>query len=305
MSDTNWLYSRRTARREIKERAIAGTLFLSAAVSIFVTIAIVVVIAIEGLNFFSEVRLSQFFLDTEWTPLFHEKHFGIWPLINGTLLVAAVALVVALPLGLLIAIYLSEFASTRTRSFVKPILEIFAGIPTVVYGYFALLFLTPYLQKVLPDLGAFNALSPGIMMGFMILPMVASLSEDALYAVPRSLKDGAYALGSSKLQMIFGVLVPSALGGIVASFILAMSRAVGETMIVTIAAGQQPKLSLDPTESVATMTAYIVQVSLGDTPHGSVEYYSIFVVGGMLFLITLFLNFLSFKIRDKFSLSFR
>jgi len=283
-----------------KEKLIEGLLFCCALLSVVVTASIVLVISVEAISFFREVSFSQFFLDTEWTPLFYEKRFGIWPLINGTLMIAAIAMSVALPAGLLIAIYLSEFASLRTRKIVKPILEVLAGVPTVVYGYFALLFVTPFLQNILPELAGFNALSPGIVMGFMILPMVASLSEDALHAVPRSLKDGAYALGSTRLQMIGGVLLPAALGGIVSSFILAMSRAVGETMIVTVAAGQQPRLSLDPTESIATMTAYIVQVSLGDTPHGSVEYHSIFVVGGMLFVVTFLLNFLAFVVREKF-----
>jgi phosphate transport system permease protein len=290
----------RSAAIALKERAIAALLLCCGMFSVLTTAAIVIVLLSEAVSFFGEVTLAQFLFDTQWTPLFADKHFGIWPLICGTFLVSAVALVVALPLGLLTAVYLSEFASPRSRAVLKPLLEILAGVPTIVYGYFALQFLTPLLQKIYPDLPGFNALSPGIVMGIMILPLVASLSEDALYAVPRSLKEGAYALGSSKLQMIFGVLIPSALGGIIASFILAMSRAIGETMIVTIAAGQQPNLTLNPLESVATMTAFIVQVSLGDTPHGTLAYKSIFVVGATLFLMTFLLNLLSNWIRLKY-----
>lgn len=269
-------------------------------VSVATSIAIVAVLLFEGASFFTEVTLSQFFFDTQWTPLFADQHFGIWPLVCGTVLISTIALAVALPLGLLIAIYLSEFAGDRSRRIIKPILEVLAGVPTIIYGYFALLFVTPLLQRIFPTISGFNALSPGIVMGMMILPMVASLSEDALFAVPRSIKEGAYALGASKLQMIFGVLLPSAFGGIVASFILAMSRAVGETMIVTIAAGQQANLSLNPLSSVETMTAYIVQVSLGDTPHGTLAYKTIFVVGGALFLITLALNLLSQWVRQRY-----
>ncbi len=283
-----------------KERLIEGVLFFCGCVSILTTLGIVTVIAVEVISFFSEVTFSEFFFDSQWTPLFIDKHFGIGPLLCGTIVVAAVALTVAVPLGLLIAIYLSEFASARVRSVVKPILEILAGVPTVVYGYFALLFVTPLLQSIFPGLSGFNALSPGIVMGIMILPMVASLSEDAIYAVPGSLKEGAYALGANKLQMIFGVLIPSALGGVIASFILAMSRAVGETMIVAIAAGQQPRLTVNPFEPVETMTAYIVQVSLGDTPHGTIEYQTLFAVAGVLFCVTLLLNSVSLWLRQRY-----
>ena len=273
--------------------------------SILTTLGIVFVIAFEAVSFFRQVPLTDFLFDTEWTPLFYHKHFGVLPLVTGTLLVAAIALFFALPTGIIIAIYLSEFATERTRKILKPILEVLAGVPTVVYGYFALLFVTPLLKTFLPELSGFNALSPGIVMGVMILPMVASLSEDALYSVPSSLKEGAYALGARKLQMVFGVLVPSAFGGIVASFILAMSRAIGETMIVTIAAGQQPRLTLNPLESVETMTAYIVQVSLGDTPHGTLEYQTIFAVAGALFLMTLCLNSISLWLRERYQRVFR
>jgi phosphate transport system permease protein len=282
------------------ERMIEGALALCGALSIITTIGIIFVLASESALFFRQVSLSQFLLDTEWTPLFQDRHFGIWPLLCGTLLTTAIALALALPAGLLIAVYLSEFAAPKTRSILKPFLEILAGIPTIVYGYFALLFVTPLLQRIIPEVGAFNALSPGLVMGVMILPMVASLSEDAIFTVSRSLREGAYALGASKLQMIVGALLPAALGGITAAFILAVSRAVGETMIVAIAAGQQPLLHLNPLQPIETMTAYIVQVSLGDTPHGSLEYQTLFAVAMMLFLVTLVLNVISITIRNRF-----
>jgi phosphate transport system permease protein len=286
--------------RDVREQAIYFLLALCGLASIATTLGIIAVLLGEALPFFGQVPLWSFLTDTQWTPLFVDKHFGILPLLCGTLLTSLVALLFSLPLGLIITIYLSEFASATTRKFFKPILEVLAGIPTVVYGYFALLFVTPLLQELIPDLSGFNALSPGLVMGIMILPLVASLSEDALFAVPRSLKEGAYALGASKLQVVFGVLVPAAMGGIIASFILAMSRAVGETMIVTIAAGQQPQLTLNPIEPLETMTAYIVQISLGDTPHGTLEYRTIFAVGSALFVLTFGLNFVSMWIRHKF-----
>ncbi len=276
-------------------------------ISIATTVGIVAVLGYEMSGFFAEVTLPQFLLDTQWTPLFADnRHFGIWPLVSGTFLTSFIALSIAIPVGLLIAIYLCEFASPRTRRILKPFLEILAGVPTVVYGYFALLTVTPFLQKyVFTELSSFNALSPGLVMGIMILPIVASLSEDALYAVPRAMKEGAFALGASKLQMIFGVLIPSALGGISAAFILAMSRAVGETMIVAIAAGQQATLSFNPLEPLQTMTAYIVQISLGDTPHGTLEFRTLFAAAGVLFIITFSLNFISLKIREKYETSVR
>lgn len=287
------------------ERIIEGALFLCATLSVVTTIGIIVVLTGESALFFGQVSLSQFLFDTEWTPLFQDRHFGIWPLLCGTLLTTAIALAVALPSGLLLAVYLSEFAAARTRAVLKPVLEILAGIPTIVYGYFALLFVTPLLQQIFPSLGAFNALSPGLVMGIMILPMVASLSEDALYTVPRSVREGAYALGASKLQMIVGAVLPSAVGGITAAFILAVSRAVGETMIVAIAAGQQPILHFNPLQTVETMTAYIVQVSLGDIPHGTLEYHTLFAVAMMLFLLTMGLNLMSLSIRNRFKRMFR
>lgn len=286
--------------RIVRERVIELFLLFCGSLSIFTTLGIIAVLVFETIAFFQQVSLLDFLGDTEWTPLFAEKRFGIWPLLAGTLLVSVIAMLAALPVGLLIAVYLAEWAGAKTRAWIKPILEILAGIPTVVYGYFALLTVTPLLQTVLPDLAGFNALSPGLVMGIMILPMVTSLSEDALRAVPRGLREAGYALGSSRLQVSFRVVLPSAFSGITAASILAVSRAIGETMIVTIAAGQQPRLTLNPLGPVETMTAYIVQVSLGDTPAGTLEYKTIFVVGMMLFVATLGLNLASFRLRARF-----
>jgi phosphate transport system permease protein len=285
---------------KLGERAVQGFLAFCGALSIFTTIGIVAVLLFESLQFFRHVPVWQFLTDREWSPLFLEKHFGIAPLLLGTLLTTLIAVVVALPLGLLSAIFLAEYASPRVRGVVKPVMEILAGVPTVVYGYFALLFVTPVLQKIVPGLQGFNALSPGIVMGIMILPMVASLSEDAIYAVPQSLRDAAYALGSSKFQVALKVMIPAAFSGITASVILAVSRAIGETMIVAIAAGQQPVLTANPLVPVETMTAYIVQVSLGDTPYGTLEYQTIFVVGLSLFALTFILNLVSHRLKRKF-----
>lgn len=286
--------------RDVKEKLIHVLLFFCGCVSILSTIGIVFVLLSEAVLFFGEVSFAQFFLDTEWTPLFADKHFGIWPLLCGTFLTSAIGIAFALPLGLLIATYLSEYAAPALRQIIKPLLEVLAGVPTIIYGYFALLFVTPLLRNIFPTIEGANALSAGIVIGIMILPLVASLSEDALYAVPVNLKEGALALGATKLQMIFTVLLPAALGGISAAVILAVSRAIGETMIVAIAAGQQPILSLNPLQAVETMTAYIVQVSMGDTPHGTLEYHTIFAVGTALFLITLCLNMLSISLRDRY-----
>ena len=285
---------------EVTEGVVKCSLFFCALVSIVTTLGILFVLLTETYSFFKQVSFFEFISSTEWTPLFSIKHYGILPLVCGTMLTSIIAIAIAFPVGLIIAIYLSEFANPKVRATLKPILELLAGIPSVVFGYFALITVTPFLQKIVPGLATFNALSPGIVMGFMILPMVASLSEDALYAVPRSLREGAYALGASKLQMIFGVLVRAGLGGIIASFILAFSRAVGETMIVAIAAGQQPVFTLNPLEGIETMTAYIVQISLGDTPHGTLEYSTIFAVGATLFTITFILNSISIIVREKF-----
>jgi len=285
------LFSRRRGRWG--EKALQALFAAFAFLSIFTTLGILGVLALETVGFLQRVSLFDFLTDTQWTPLFAEKHFGIVVLASATSLTTAIALIVSLPIGLLAAIYLSEYAPERMRKILKPGLEVLAGIPTVVYGYFALLFVTPLLKQLIPSIAGFNALSAGLVMGIMIIPTVASLSEDALYAVPQSLREGAYALGATRREVVTGVVVPAALSGVVAAFILAVSRAVGETMIVAIAAGQNPRLTLNPLVPVETMTAYIVQVSLGDTPAGSLEFQTIFAVGMSLFLITLGLNVLS------------
>ncbi|MGE0360639.1 MAG: phosphate ABC transporter permease subunit PstC [Vicinamibacterales bacterium] len=282
------------------ERLIEILLFLCAALSVGTTVGIIAVLAIETLAFFREVPVVEFLTGTEWTPLFATKRFGVLPLVLGTLLVSAIAMVVAVPTGLLSAIYLSEYAPDRVRRVVKPVLEILAGVPTVVYGFFALTFVTPLLQRWVPGLSGFNALSPGIVMGLMILPLVSSLAEDAMRAVPRGLREAAYALGATRMQTAVQVVVPAAFSGITAAFILAASRAIGETMIVAIAAGQQPRLTVNPLVPLETMTAYIVQVSLGDTPQGTLEYRTIFAVGMLLFLMTLVLNLVSSWLRARF-----
>lgn len=285
--------------RPFSERLVASGLFFCAAVSVATTAGIVLVLLFETSNFFRQVSFTQFFLDTQWTPLFAQKRFGIWALVSGTVLTSLIALATALPLGLLAAIYLSEYAGERIRRIVKPAMEVLAGVPTVVYGYFALTFVTPLLQSVIPGLAGFNALGAGIVMGAMIFPLIASLSEDALYAVPPGLREGAYALGADKLATIFHVVIPSAFSGIAASVLLAVSRAVGETMIVAIAAGQQPRFTFDPRVPIETMTAYIVQVSLGDTPTGTLEYQTLFAVGMALFLFTLVLNLAAHRLRKS------
>ncbi len=288
-------------------------------VSIATTMGIVLTLIFNTVDFFKEVSFLHYLTDTKWTPLFSSANFGIFVLISATVLSSVIAIVVALPLGLLSAICLSEYATERTRKILKPILEILAGVPTVVYGYFALLFLTPLLRlpmpewvqniipawdQFIPGLQGFNSLSAGIVLGIMIMPLVASLSEDAIYAVPQSLRDGAYALGATKREVIISVVLPAALSGIVSSLILAISRAIGETMIVALAAGQNPRLGLNPFVPVMTMTAFIVQVSLGDTPAGSIAYKTIYAVGMTLFLITLVLNIFSFwfvrRFREKY-----
>ena len=278
---------------DLKERLIGGALFVCAALSTLVTLGIVVVLLTESLAFFRQVSLVEFLTSTEWTPLFQEKNFGILPLAAGSFLVAGGAALLALPTGLMAAIYLSEYAAPRTRQVLKPLLEILAGIPTVVYGYFALTFITPVLRSLFPGAEVFNAASAAIVVGVMIIPMVASLSEDALAAVPDSLRQGAYGMGATKLEVTTQVVVPGALSGVLASFILAISRALGETMAVTIAAGNQPQLTLNPLESIQTMTAFIVQASLGDTPQGSIAYQTLFAVGLTLFLMTLAMNVVS------------
>jgi phosphate transport system permease protein len=284
----------------IAEFVIERTLFACAAGSILVTLGIVIVLLFETVTFFREVSIVEFLFGTEWTPLFSEKRFGVLPLVGGTMLVSLIAMAVALPAGLLAAIYLSEYAATGVRRIVKPVLEVLAGVPTVVYGYFALLFVTPVLQSMVPGLAGFNALSPGIVMGIMILPLVSSLSGDALESVPNGLREGAYALGSTRMQVALRVVVPAAFSGISAAAILAVSRAIGETMIVAVAAGLQPRLTMDPRVPIETITAYIVQVSQGDTPTGTLEYRTIFAVGMLLFVSTFILNLMSTWLRNRF-----
>ncbi len=286
--------------RAIGERIIQIALLLAAAVSIFTTAGIVFSLIFETIAFFSEVSIIEFLTDTEWTPLFANQRFGIWPLVSATVLTSAIAMVVAVPLGLIAAIFLSEFADDRVRRTVKPLLEILAGIPTVVYGYFALTFLTPLLRNFIPTLSIFNSLSAGLIMGVMLIPIVASLSEDALSAVPNSLREAAYGLGSTRFEVAVHVIFPAAISGVIASIVLAFSRAVGETMIVAIAAGQNPRLTFDPTVPVMTMTSYIVQVSLGDTPYGSLSYHTLYAVGFTLFLFTFVLNIFSYWMVRKF-----
>ncbi len=292
--------ARRNRIRDFKESMIEKALLLSALLSILTMAGIILTLLTETINFFREVSITEFLTGTKWTPLFQPQHFGVLPLINGTLMITAGAAVVAIPLGLLTAIYLSEYAAPGFRKTAKPALEILAGIPTVVYGYFALTFITPLIRRVYPDANIFNAASAGIVVGILILPMVASLSEDAIRSVPRSIREGAYALGATPFEVSTKVAVPAALSGILASFILALSRAIGETMAVTIAAGMTPKLTLNPLESIQTMTSYIVQVSLGDTPYGTIEYRSIFAVGMVLFIMTLGMNIASQFIRHRF-----
>jgi len=284
---------------KLKERGIEFSLLLSALSSIFITLSIVFILLYEALGFFKDVSIWEFLTGKQWTPLFAQPKFGILPLVTGTLLVTGIAVAVALPVGLIVAIYLSEYAPFRIKEVAKPILELLAAVPTVVYGYFALLFLTPILQKFIPNLSGFNALSPGIIMGIMIIPYVSSVSEDSMKAVPMHIREGSYAMGATKFQTAFKVIIPSAFSGIAAAFIIGISRAIGETMVVAIAAGMMPNLTLNPLEPIQTLTAYIVGVSLGDVPHGTVEYKTIFAAGITLFFMTLSLNILGFWFRRK------
>jgi phosphate transport system permease protein len=290
------------ARRalNLKEAAIRGALFLCAAVSIVTTVAIVGVLAFESVPFFREVPLLEFLGGTRWAPLLEPRSFGVLPLVTGTLMIVVGSGLIAVPVGLATAIFLSEYAGERLRNIVKPVLEILAGIPTVVYGYFALTAVTPVLQAIFPATGIFNAASAAIVVGIMILPMVASLCEDALSAVPDSLRQGGFAVGATRDEVALHVVLPSALSGVMASFVLALSRAIGETMAVTLAAGATPRMTANPFESIQTMTAYIVQVSLGDTPADTLEHYTIFAVGALLFLMTLGMNVLARRIVLRF-----
>ena len=283
-----------------KEKLIEFVLKSASLITILTTIGILWVLLSESYSFFKEVSIIEFLTDTQWTPLFVRKHFGILPLVAGTLLTTFVAILVALPIGITIAIYLSEYAPKRFKKIIKPLLEILAAVPTVVYGFFALMVVTPFLQSIIPSMAGFNSLSAGIVMGIMIIPFISSLSEDALSSVPKSLREASYGMGATRFQTAFKVMVPAASSGIIVSVILAFSRAIGETMIVAIAAGQQPRLTMNPLVPVETITAFIVQVCLGDVPHGSLEYKTIFAAGITLFVFTFILNNISFWIRKKF-----
>jgi phosphate transport system permease protein len=286
--------------KKSSEKIIEVLLALSGLITILTTIGIIWVLVSESWGFFMEVPLGKFLFDTEWTPLFTEKHYGILPLLAGTFLTTIIALITALPIGIVIAVYLSEYANRDFRKAVKPALEILAAVPTVVYGFFALTVVTPLLQTFIPGLATFNALSAGLVMGIMIIPVISSLSEDALYAVPKSLREASYGMGATRFQTSFSVVVPAASSGILVSVILAVARAIGETMVVAIAAGQQPNMTLDPRQAVETITAYIVQVSLGDVQHDSMEYKTIFAAGITLFIFTFLLNNLSFWLKKKY-----
>ena len=303
--NSNNVMTGRTSPRRRKSAHFEGVIvkwifFGCAALSILTTVAILVTLIYQASSFFFEVSLWEFLTGTRWTPILKPRAYGVLPLVSGTLLVTLIAAAVALPIGLMTAIFLSEYAPDKIRRIIKPILEILAGIPTVVYGYFALTFVTPLLQGIFDNLIIFNALSAGLVMGVMIIPMVSSLSEDAMMSVPRSLREAAYALGATRYEVSLRVIVPAALSGIIAAFILALSRAIGETMLVTIAAGATPRMSFDPMESIQTMTAYIVQLSLGEAPVGSLEYNTIFAVGLLLFFMTFVMNLLGFWIVRRF-----
>jgi len=286
--------------RKNRDRAIELVLLACALVAVFTTLAIVFILISESAAFFEHVSIRDFLTDTMWTPLFADARYGIMPLVAGTLTVTGVALLVAIPLGTIIAIYLSEFAPHRLRETVKPVLELLGAVPTVVYGYFALLMVTPLLQKIWPELPGFNMLSAGLVIGLMIIPYVATVAEDAMRAVPRYMREGSYAMGATKLQTALRVVVPGAFSGLAAAYILGISRAVGETMVVAIAAGMQPNLTFNPAEPAATITAFIVQVSLGDLPHGSIGYQSIFAAGLVLMVFTLVLNVIGFFLTRRF-----
>jgi len=287
-------------RRRVVAAVMQIFLFLCAALSVFVTTAIVVILLRDAWPFFAQVPLTDFLFGTMWTPVFANPSFGVLPLLVATLQTAGLAMLIAVPFGLTMAIYLSEYARPAVRETIKPALEMLEAVPTVVYGYFAILVMTPFLQMFIPGLRGLNLLVPGIILGIMILPYVVSVSEDAMRAVPNGLREGAYALGMAKWQVALRVVIPGAFSGITAAFILGMSRAVGETMVLAIAAGQNANLTADPREGAATITAYIVQMSLGDLPHGSLAYRTIFAVGLLLFVITLTFNVIGFFLRRKF-----
>lgn len=301
-SNANTTSHRLASRRSrfIRERAIEAILLMAALVSVFTTLGIVYILLKESYVFFQQVSVFDFVTDTQWTPLFDDAHFGIMVLLSGTLTSSLVALAIAIPLGTIIAIYLSEFAPFKVREIAKPFLELLGGVPTIVYGYFALLFVTPILQALIPGLPGFSLLSAGIVMGIMIIPYVSSISEDAMRAVPMNLREGSYAMGATRYQTAVGVVVPAAFSGIASAYILGISRAVGETMILAVAAGMQPNFTFNPMEPAATITAYIVQVALGDLPHGSIGYQTIFAAGLTLMLLTLACNLAGHILRKRF-----
>jgi len=288
-------------KRNFIERIIEIILLFAALAATFITLGIVYILVTEASGFFKEVSVIEFLTSTQWSPLFEDAHYGILPLVSGTLTTSFVALMIAIPIGTIAAIYLSEFASHKTRETVKPILELLVGVPTVVFGYFTLLFVTPLLQKLNPNLPTFNMLGAGIVMGVMIIPYIASVAEDAMRAVPMNMREGSYAMGATKFQTAIRVVTPAATSGIIAAYILGISRAVGETMVVAIAAGQQPSFTFNPLEGAATITAYIVQVAMGDLPHGSLGYQSIFAAGMVLFLLTFLFNILGHMARKRFA----
>ncbi len=287
-------------RRRIWDVVMRTAFLLAAALSVAITAGIVFVLVKESLVFFAAVPLWDFLTDRQWTPVFEDKHFGILPLLSGTMVTTGIALLFAVPTGLILAVYLSEFAHNNVREIVKPFLELLAGVPTVAFGYFALFLMTPLFQKFIPGLSSFNLLVPGIVIGIMILPYIVSVSEDAMRAVPNALREGAFALGFTRLRTALMVVIPGAFSGVTAAFILAMSRAVGETMVVAIAAGQNAQMVKTPLEGAATITAYIVQISMGDLPHGSIAYQTIFAAGLTLFIITFVFNLIAFFIRRKY-----
>lgn len=286
--------------KKVKENIIKSILFIFGIISVFITIAIFLSLLSGSLEFFKEVSIIEFFTSKNWTPLLKPQHFGVLPLVFGTFLIVLFSSLISLPIGLLSSIYLSEYASKNVRKIVKPVLEILAGIPSIVYGFFALNTITPIIKSIAPETSVYNALSAAIAVGIMTIPMVLSLSEDSMQAVPRSLREGAYALGLTKLEVVGGVVIPAALSGIISSFVLAISRAIGETMIVALAAGSTPKLTLNPLESIQTMTGFIVQVSQGDVAAGSIESKTLYAVAMLLFLITLIMNIISSYISKKF-----
>jgi phosphate transport system permease protein len=306
MTDTSGvLKKRQPAGSRIRRMKLANViarniLFLFAIITILTTVGIIISLLRDSVGFFSKVSVTEFLFGKKWTPLFNEPSFGVLPLVSGTLLITLISAVISIPVGLFTAVYLSEYANKRVRQVIKPILEVLAGIPSIVFGYFALTLITPVIRNIIPQTEIFNALSASIAVGIMTIPLVSSLSEDALRAVPDSLRQGALALGSTKMETSLKVVVPAAISGISASFVLAISRAIGETMIVTIAAGARPNLTFNPLQSVQTMTSFIVQASQGDNPHGTVGYYALFAVGLLLFLITLGLNIISHYMVEKY-----